>query len=263
MSVYKRLLFLVSVLTILLLTLLPGSALAKTGQVRTTNCSNQCVDLLTWPGTTYGVFSSFTVSSPAFSNQGSQWARVIDLSAGANWTQPPRIKFGVVKNAPGYNDICGPGLWYFAVLDTNIETNLKCLAIPGGAINNTSHFQYNNYTSGGGGNLIQITDSFGSHLTDFIPYTAGAVMHYANINLIELVIDGSITGHYVWGSEWDNNQWATGDGVFHLITANGSALPYGPVPPQMFWHTLPSSSPGGVLYSCVYDSTVNTCTLGS
>ncbi len=260
MPVSKRFLFLVPILIMLLLALIPGAAAAKVGHMQTTDCSNQCTRWLTWPGTTYGFFSTITVSNPNISSV-SYWVRDVVMTPDADKGTQPQVQFGVIKVGSNATQVCGPGLHYFiAEAINNNDQNVKCANVPSGAINNSAHFQENDYTSNGGGNLIQITDSFGTHLSDFIPYTAGVHSSWGSINLVENVQD-LITGHYVWGSEWTGNEWATGDGVFHLVTVDGS---YSSTwPPQMLWHTPPSSSPGGVQYSCVYDSTVNTCTLGS
>lgn len=74
-------------------------------------------------------------------------------------------------------------------------------------------------------------------------------------------VQANVSGHMVWGSNWNDNTYYHSDGTAHLQTVDGSLNPVNN-PPQMFWHVPPSQNPGGNLYSCVYE-TGTSCTYGS
>jgi hypothetical protein len=72
-------------------------------------------------------------------------------------------------------------------------------------------------------------------------------------------INANVSGHTSWGNDWHNGLWEDFSGVLHSIQVDGSMTVGNP--PQFYWHSRPSQSPGGHLYYCVYESGT-TCTLG-
>ncbi len=171
-----------------------------------------------------------------------------------------QLFLGVTKSNTYINALCGVGLYYIAYLATNTTKDLKCAQVPGGDINQESRFQVNPYVSNGGGMLVQIWNGVGvNRITDYISYADGAPRNFSKIDLQEIMAD-TISGHEVWGSEWQQNDWVQGNGHFVAQTVKGTQS--GGVPPQMYWNVPPSPNyPGGDLYSCDYDSTSNQCTL--
>ncbi len=246
----------------ILLLLLLGFATAF-AHTATTNCSANCESHQVWSGgSTYGFGSQTTVSSPGLHDTNAQWERRFVLStSGGN----PQVEVGITKGR-GTLGACGVGLWYYsrAVGSDGSYHGGTCFPVPSADINAGSFFQINDYTSNGGGNLVQVFSAGGvSRLTQFFPYTDHLSSTYNTINYDEDITD-HVTGHEVWGSLWTNNQWVQSNGTFVYITVNGTLSTHSPTPPQMYWFKTPNSSPsGGQLYSCEYDSTSNSCTLGS
>lgn len=228
------------------------------------DCQLDCDAYAYWNGssTNHGNGSTFTVDNP-----GGSGFVFYDKSVTESNANGYVISLGVDNNFE-----CKGLSFYFSVSINNNTLFTDCKAVPtgpNGDINKLALFQLSYFVSNGGGIFYTVSGYTGS-IWDHKAYAcSGCTQAFNHVeNDFDISYYPSFTGHAVWGGEWVDNQYF--DGAWHYVTiSNPPHLSYngqtnqGP-PPQMFWFSPPNgSNNGGDLWSCLYDSTTNSCNLGS
>ncbi len=250
------------VVVLLALLLVSGLSVLNRHAVNAASLAASGTSSLSWGGTVHGGRSTFTISNPSIGS-GEYYEREISSNNDVSgWTGYAGIENSKLSCSGS------PGLFYFfyAYLDASHHT-LKCYAVAGGDVNGQATFQVSYFTSNGGGMLFNLTGTpTGDNHSWF---DSGASQTFSSITMLE-TITSSGTGHVVWGSAWDDNQYqsnATGAWVYQPQPSSGqcpghSGCPTAQNPPQMYWQVYPGNSgTGGELWSCVYSSGT-TCQFG-
>ncbi len=301
----KRIILSALPLLTVLLMLLPGSAAqakvvlpvkAKAAHTpATTDCTTQmCTASLFWPGNVYGTTWTVQVSEPKLrlNVSSDEWHRTWLLSDKSE-NDPASVEVGLDEDTPGGNDPkCGIHngtnnvivYYYDIVVDSNNKQNTpRCHPVAAGDINNYTDFVVTtdpNQFSTGCGILVRFaTHSSGvirdeylcDPSTNFPPYD----LEYGQFSTFETLSTVISTNeHAIWGTDMYNNQWQTGNYIWHPQTmpseVNGSCSGNG-CPrtsltriPFWYWAIYPANSPsGGDLYDCSYDPYLGYCVIGS
>lgn len=181
----------------------------------------------------------------------------------------------------GITTACTAGqLWYYY---ENDATGGHCIKqVPSQDVNTTITVKVSYYASNGGGGFATILSRAGSQCNPCSYPDSNLTNFFTKTDRVAILTSNAFTGHRIWGGEWVNNRYFVtswnyeqdagvigissvhkDDGSIYLLCTTGG-FASDPPPHQMCFNTLPSgNSTGGVLYSCVYDSLDNTCTLGS
>ena len=140
-------------------------------------------------------------------------------------------------------------------------------------INNGIFLSISYYVSNGGGFFFVAEGNFDAPCPATNPCSIGdsngPTPFTASIYYVENQT-GSFTGHHMWGIDFSRNQYFN-NGVWAFDGTSGSQVrthsgcSSNCTPPQMYWKNPPNgnSNNGGDLYACLYDSTSNSCTIGS
>jgi len=221
-----------------------------------------------------------------------EWHRTWLLSDKSE-NDPASVEVGLDEDTPGGNDPkCGIHngtnnvivYYYDIVVDSNNKQNTpRCHPVAAGDINNYTDFVVTtdpNQFSTGCGILVRFaTHSSGvirdeylcDPSTNFPPYD----LEYGQFSTFETLSTVISTNeHAIWGTDMYNNQWQTGNYIWHPQTmpseVNGSCSGNG-CPrtsltriPFWYWAIYPANSPsGGDLYDCSYDPYLGYCVIGS
>lgn len=149
-------------------------------------------------------------------------------------------------------------------------------------------FKIGYFVSNGGGWFITITGKNNIYCNACPVSDSNSSVSINSVSYEQTLGNPSFGGHAIWGSDWVNNQFFDGSGwlfdgqngdmtgaqatttltndVNTFSHSNlGSGTVSSAIPPQMYWNSPPNGSTnnGGSLYTCDYDSTTNSCTIGS
>lgn len=219
-----------------------------------------CEAYVYWNGspTNHGNGSTFTVDNPGGS--GFQYYTKAVFESNANGYY---IGLGV-----DHNYSCKSLSFVFTVVIHGNTLITDCTPVPNKDINQLALFQLSYYASNGGGIFYTVSGYTGSIWNHKAYACSGCTQAFNYVANDFVIAYNSFTGHAVWGGAWVDNQYF--DGAWHYDTnSNPPILLYGGgasngPPPQMFWFSPPNgSNNGGDLWSCLYDSTSNSCNLGS
>jgi hypothetical protein len=267
-----------ALVSMIILTLSPSMVQAKQVHPLSYNCSSSCFGIGYWSGTTYGMYDLTQVSNPDTTKCGTNCAydRFISLNQGNGNTQYS-ILVGIEKVHATYN-WCGPmtndTLKYFEVAFKNGFGNqyyIHCANVPSADVNNNMAWKIAPYTNGGGGMLIQLfTQTYNGTVNGtsafYLSYAEGASHTYSQIAREDSITGTVPSSHWVWGVDWEDAQWATGDGVLHYHTTDytNSLNNWGHNPPAIgYWGSLPDPfGTGGDFKSCIYGTGETNCTIG-
>jgi len=251
-----------------------GWCTGKTAIPATTNCtwsssSNQCEVRGYWNVTNTGSATKITISNPSLNNSNAYWTRYMLLEASGGY---PRIYMGIENTkGTGFGDFCSGSGYHPAYmlyhLDANKFPDFKyCQPVDSRDVNSDAFVQVSTDIRSSCWPMLVFNFTAGHSQLSGCVEGSGSDPVYVQLNMWERVTD-NVNGHEVWGSKWNLNQYEDAGGTFHYFTRNFDGFGWGghaQPPPQMFWHTVPASgNNGGTLYSCVYDSTANSCTPGS
>lgn len=213
----------------------------------------------------HGMATTVEVDNPGQSGFQS-YIKFIRLWTSSNNTE---AYVGVIKG----NLNCNNGnLTYFWEIDRNgAPYNSSCFkTVPAGDINQFATFKISYYVSHGGGFFFWVFGHGGNWCNPCGAADSDATASVTSTDMDFWINYSSFSGHQVWGSEWDDNQyfngtsWLYDNATSSIEKDNNNGGNHGP-PPQMYWSSVPdgSTNNGGSLYSCLYDSNANFCSIGS
>jgi|GEM_PF-3245976 len=263
------------ILSVVLLTLSSSLAFAQAHIPLDTNCSSGCTAGDYWQGTTYGgYFQNSGVSNPGLNNSVAIYDKYIQLTQDSRYDYLS-IEAGIEKatTPAGFCQSSSGNLRWFVVAFGDTQTHIwkACGNVLAADINQSWAIQINPYVSNGGGMLVQFLSHTYPHggalAPQYIPYSYGVAHSFKYENFKEVIFD-TVKGHEVWGTTWTYTSYVDSGGGFHYQTRpvdgylgwfTGNMVP----PPQWYWQYTPApGNNGGQRISCVYDSTLNSCTVG-
>lgn len=263
----KRIIALLTPLLLLSLVFIPQTAQAKTAHPhKPLYTYKNAHSNLTWAGGTYGASTEVVLSNPDVTtgSYDGDWTRELVINT-STWTVPFVAGFekDVNTGSGSHFQYCHADndgvqhLWFYyeysndgvhcytiSLTSSLINTQITLYLVDSGSTD-----EY--VQTYAGGNTFPCSSGCDIGNTPPAWYYVQEIEH----------VQADVSGHMVWGSNWTANSYYHSDGTAHLQQTDGSLNPVND-PPQMFWHIKPSTTAGGNLYSCVYE-TGSSCTYGS